>query len=381
MLGLLGVLKYLSGPASDLERIILPLGMSILCVQQVAILLALVRDETRLPDALSYARHSLFLPQLFAGPIVLPSAWTEPPQSEALWDDYLARGVGAFALGLAKAAILGEEAFRFAQPFLTEASFTSLTIVPALLFLLGMALTAYFFVSGFCDMAFGIGLMIGIKLPAHVDAPFRPGAADKIWSHWSITLHTALRDAALPRTQAGPFRWRVSVTIGLILALSLLWHGDAHTVVGVTAVVGLAGVFWGAAIRLPSALRIIVRALSVGGAAVLTLSLLTIGAVQPWLTALSGLTSGELGLRDVFVHEGQAAWQLFLLGVALVVLPFEPSAHALFDPDADPSKRRVFRWTIPAWSLSPIWISGVLALLVLGIWRAGTLRESIYFGF
>lgn len=379
LIGLLGVSKYLPALQGDIARVVVPFGLAIISVQQFSVLLTAYCQAAPLPSLLHFARQSLFFPALFAGPIIRPQTWSSPPEDPSDWDDRLARGVGAFAFGLAKVTILGEAALRFVQPLMTEAAFTPLPLLPCVLLILGAALTAYFFISGYCDMAFGTGAMVGLKLPAHVDAPFRPSATRKIWRHWSITLHDVLSDVFASSKTAGSKQH-----LGLLLlamAVSLLWHADANVIGPLVLIVAGGTVLRVAANKLPARLAAMGVYIVTAVSGILALSILTLGSAEPMVNALSGLGTGQLGLRDIFVHDSQFIWQLVLIIVMLLWLPVEISVHALFDPEAGPETRRIFGLQVPAWSLSAPWVCLVTALLVAGVLQAGTVRDTIYFGF
>ena len=50
------------------------------------------------------------------------------------------------------------------------------------------ALQLYFDFSGYSDMAIGLGLIFGIKLPLNFDSPFKATNISDFWRRWHMTM-------------------------------------------------------------------------------------------------------------------------------------------------------------------------------------------------
>ena len=48
--------------------------------------------------------------------------------------------------------------------------------------------------AGYSDIAIGLGLLFGVKLPFNFNAPFRSTSIQDFWQRWHITLMMFLRD-------------------------------------------------------------------------------------------------------------------------------------------------------------------------------------------
>ena len=59
---------------------------------------------------------------------------------------------------------------------------------------LSYAFQIYFDFSGYSDMALGLSLMFGIRLPINFDSPYRATSIIDFWRRWHISLSTFLRD-------------------------------------------------------------------------------------------------------------------------------------------------------------------------------------------
>jgi alginate O-acetyltransferase complex protein AlgI len=120
-------------------------------------------------------------------------------------------------------------------------------------------LQIYFDFSGYSDMAIGLGLMFGLRLPFNFDAPYRAVSVRDFWRRWHMTLSRFLRDylyIPLGGNRCGPTRQAVNVVLTMLLGG--LWHGANWTFVvwGGLHGVGLAvNHLWsGTGLRLPKPL-------------------------------------------------------------------------------------------------------------------------------
>ena len=87
-------------------------------------------------------------------------------------------------------------------------------------------LQIYFDFSGYCDMAWGMGRMMGLDLPVNFDSPYRGVSIQDFWGRWHITLSRFFRSCVY--IPLGGNRRGMAVTcrnIMVIFLLSGLWHG------------------------------------------------------------------------------------------------------------------------------------------------------------
>ncbi len=116
--------------------------------------------------------------------------------------------MGLFLIGLAKKAAVADTVALVcdpiyarvaagAHPSLAEAWAASGTYM----------LQIYFDFSGYSDMAIGLALMFGLRLPLNFAAPYRATSIREFWRRWHITLSRFLRDYVyipLGGNRAGP---------------------------------------------------------------------------------------------------------------------------------------------------------------------------------
>ena len=59
---------------------------------------------------------------------------------------------------------------------------------------LGFAFQIFFDFAGYSDIAIGLGLLFGVRLPFNFNAPFRSTSIQDFWQRWHITLMLFLRE-------------------------------------------------------------------------------------------------------------------------------------------------------------------------------------------
>ena len=91
--------------------------------------------------------------------------------------------------------------------------------------------------AGYSDIAIGLGLLFGVRLPFNFNAPFRSTSIQDFWQRWHITLMMFLRDYVyfplvnariLPRRFL-PLQSQAAMLITMMLCG--LWHGASWTFV------------------------------------------------------------------------------------------------------------------------------------------------------
>ncbi|NWG92767.1 MAG: MBOAT family protein [Parvularculaceae bacterium] len=245
-LGLVFWFKYLDFAGSNLaalagadwtfRNIVLPLGISFFTFQQIAYLVDCYRTrdgERRFRD---YALFVTFFPQLIAGPIV-HHRYARPQfaalASERLNADWIPYGLMIFAMGLAKKTLIADPIARAIDPlWAAAATGDPLGAAAAWTAMVGYTLQIYFDFSGYCDMAIGLGLMVGVRLPVNFNSPYRAKSIIDFWRRWHMTLSAFLRDYVyipLGGNKGGAF-FRLR-NIFLTMLIGGVWHGAAWTFV------------------------------------------------------------------------------------------------------------------------------------------------------
>lgn len=242
------------GASVALRHVLLPLGISFFTFQQISFVVDTYRGEVRDCPLVDYTLFVSFFPQLIAGPIVnhgemLPQ-FARIGQRPVRWER-IAEGLGLFILGLAKKVLLADT-FGAAVDF----GYTNIAILgrmDAVLVIVSYSLQLYFDFSGYCDMARGIGKMLGIELPVNFDSPYKAVNIVDFWKRWHITLNrffTKYVYIPLGGNRVGTGRMYLNLMI--VFLLSGLWHGAGWNYLVWGALHGILYVltrFWSRSVR------------------------------------------------------------------------------------------------------------------------------------
>jgi D-alanyl-lipoteichoic acid acyltransferase DltB (MBOAT superfamily) len=111
----------------------------------------------------------------------------------------------------------------------------------SLLAIYGYTLQIYFDFSGYTDLAIGIALILGYRLPPNFDSPYRARNISDFWKRWHMSLTTWFRDYLflpfayyLSDKMVKPRYFRIKTELliyitGIFITFLLcgLWHGAA----------------------------------------------------------------------------------------------------------------------------------------------------------
>ncbi|HYD64552.1 MBOAT family protein [Azospirillum sp.] len=229
-------LNAVLGSGLSVEALALPLGISFFTFQKIAYLIDVYTGRPAERNYLAYGTFVMFFPQLIAGPIVhhseiLPQLRRIGGPQPVLTN--LAVGLTVLTFGLFKKAVIADGMAVYANAIFTAANAgQALSLAEAWLGALAYTLQLYFDFSGYSDMAIGLGLMFGIRLPVNFWSPYKATSIIDFWRRWHITLSRFLRDylyIPLGGNRKGPARRHVNLFLTMLLGG--IWHGAGWTFV------------------------------------------------------------------------------------------------------------------------------------------------------
>lgn len=244
-LGLLGYFKYAGFFVENLEKllgreiaelnIVLPLAISFFTFQQVAYLVDVYKRRAVEPDFLNYCLFVSFFPQLISGPIVHHSEMM--PQFRDAARHWLSRKLVPVALafiviGLYKKVVLANGISPVADGVFLGAQTAIPGFWDAWIGALAYTFQIYFDFSGYTDMAVGIALLFGIRLPMNFNSPYKATSIIDFWRRWHMTLSRFIRDYIyIPLGGGRKGKSRRYVNLMLAMLIGGLWHGAGWTFV------------------------------------------------------------------------------------------------------------------------------------------------------
>ncbi|MEA3490268.1 MAG: MBOAT family O-acyltransferase, partial [Campylobacterota bacterium] len=213
------------------QSLLLPLAISFYTFQQIAFLVDLYREKITRGTFREYLFFVIFFPQLIAGPIVhyrqIITQVRDGALESARWH-YIHRGILLFSMGLFKKIVLADQFFPIANSAFGHVG--TLSSLEAWVGLFAYSFGIYFDFSAYTDMAIGLALLFGLRLPINFDSPYKAVNIIDFWRRWHITLSDFLRDyiyIPLGGNRRGEYR----EVFNLIVTMTLggIWHGAGWT--------------------------------------------------------------------------------------------------------------------------------------------------------
>ena len=241
-LGILGLFKYADfvlvsvsdflqvfGVEASLPTLswVLPVGISFYTFQSLSYTIDVYRGDMAPRKGLMHFTTALaFFPQLVAGPIlrareILPQFHSLPIPT---WDG-ARHGFLLITSGLIKKTIADLLAIPAAVLFEADGP---VSLIETWTGVLAFAGQIYGDFAGYTDMAIGLALVIGFKIPPNFNLPYFARSPVDFWRRWHISLSSWLRDYLYISLGGRNSRFR---NVMITMLLGGLWHGAAWTFV------------------------------------------------------------------------------------------------------------------------------------------------------
>ena len=222
------------GTESLVDQIILPVGISFFTFQAISYCIDIYRGKIKpVTNVLDFGFYLSFFPQLVAGPIVRADKFV-PQLYKKFFLPRRAFGMAVFWIlnGLAKKIILSDYlATNFVdRVFDTPLLFTGLENLIALF---AYSLQVYADFSGYTDIAIGVALLMGFRLPQNFNSPYKSLSPTEFWRRWHISLSSWWRDYLyIPlggnrNATVGTFFWMGFLSFVAIMLSGSVWVGIA----------------------------------------------------------------------------------------------------------------------------------------------------------
>ena len=217
------------GTSFNISNIILPVGISFFTFQSLSYTIDVYRkkmDPVR--NIIDFGFYVSFFPQLVAGPIVRASEFIPQLYREFhLTKREFSHALFLISKGLIKKIIISD----FIATNFIDRVFDAPSIYSGfenLMAVYGYGLQIYCDFSGYTDIAIGLGLILGFRLPINFNSPYKAAGIADFWKRWHISLSRWLKDylyIPLGGNRKGKFRTNINLIITMLLGG--LWHGAA----------------------------------------------------------------------------------------------------------------------------------------------------------
>ena len=216
----------------SLIRLVIPIGISFVTFQAISYLADVYRGTVVAErNLLRFAAYLFFFPKLVSGPLMRYGPFADQIREPQLSMENIAAGVRRLSIGFIKrtlianqVGVLADAVFNLSQP----------NIAPhfAWLALVAYALQIYYDFSGYTDMAIGLGMLIGIRMPENFNQPYLARSISDFWRRWHMTLTAWFREYVFYPLERRRLFWAgQQINILIVFLLTGLWHGLLPTFV------------------------------------------------------------------------------------------------------------------------------------------------------
>lgn len=215
---------------SLVDRIVLPVGISFFTFQAISYCVDVFKKTVKpIENLFDFGFYLTFFPPLVAGPIIRADKFI-PQLHRKFFLSRHAFGMAIFWIlnGLAKKIIMSDF---LATQFVDKVFETPLlfTGFENLLALFAYSLQVYADFSGYTDIATGVALLMGFRLPQNFNSPYKADRPSEFWHRWHISLSRWLRDYLyIPLggnrgAGFGTFFWTVVISAIAVMLSGSLW--------------------------------------------------------------------------------------------------------------------------------------------------------------
>ncbi len=235
-LGGLAAFKYsgfLAAPFGGLglaagNELLLPVGISFYTFSAISYVVDVYRESAKAQrNPLLAASYIAMFPKLLQGPIARYEEMEAQLANPRPSLENAANGARRFISGLAKKVLLADMLAAVANGVF-GVSPSSLGLFTAWYGLIAFALQIYFDFSGYTDMAIGLGLILGFRLPENFNFPYISRSISDFWRRWHMSLTAWFRAYLFLPLEFGRKRakhLRQQSNLLIVFLLTGLWHG------------------------------------------------------------------------------------------------------------------------------------------------------------
>ncbi|MBR4668634.1 MAG: MBOAT family protein [Butyrivibrio sp.] len=224
-------LNALTGATLTAKEILMPIGISFFTFGQISFIVDRANGQAPHYTFLDYVMYTVYFPKLIQGPIAFHKEMIDQFKDKSLRNfdtDKFARGVMSFIIGLSKKVLLADTLSKVVNYGFQYTYYLDTLTVTAVM--LAYTFQIYLDFSGYCDMANGVSLMLGFKLPTNFNSPYKAATAKELWQRWHMTLSRFfIKYVYIPLGGSRKGKVRTMINVLIVFVLSGLWHGAGWT--------------------------------------------------------------------------------------------------------------------------------------------------------
>lgn len=221
-----GLFAALKVPSLNLGPVHLPLGISFFIFHSLSYVVDVFRGTASAQrNPFNMGLYISLFPQLVAGPIVRYHDVCDQLTERTHNLDKFAEGIRRFVTGLGKKMLIAN-ALAIPTDKIFQLPHSEITAPLAWLGAICYTFQIYFDFSGYSDMAVGLGLLFGFKLPENFNHPYSAKSMREFWQRWHMSLSNWFRDYLyIPLGGNKVSSLRTCLNLLIVFFLCGLWHG------------------------------------------------------------------------------------------------------------------------------------------------------------
>ena len=235
----------ITGAALSFKQILMPIGISFFTFGQISFIIDRSKGEAPHYPVLKYLMYTVYFPKLIQGPIAFHKEMIDQFSDKSLRrynSDTMAMGIMSFIIGLSKKVLLADNLAKVVNyGFHYTYYLDTLTVIAVML---AYTFEIYLDFSGYCDMANGVSMMLGYRLPENFNSPYKAATSKQLWQRWHMTLSRFfIKYVYIPLGGSRKGKARTIINVLIVFVLSGLWHGAGWTYICWGLMQGLLVVF------------------------------------------------------------------------------------------------------------------------------------------
>ncbi len=214
-------------------NIILPVGISFYTFHTISYIVDSYRGTIRpTRNLLEFATYVSLFSQLVAGPIIRFRELQSDLESleSKRRTQFADAGWSLFAIGMVQKVCLADPIAAYIDPAFAHPALLSTS--SAWICAIGYSYQLLLDFSGYSNMAIGLGLLFGMRIPSNFDRPYQALNPSDFWRRWHMSLSRFLRDYVyVPLGGSRGSAWHTRANLLVTMLLGGLWHGASWTFV------------------------------------------------------------------------------------------------------------------------------------------------------
>lgn len=173
-------------------QILMPLGVSFLTFHQLSFLIGVYKKEYPPVLTREYLIKTIFFPNLVVGPLYqVKASVLNNKEHKGVDFDGIAYGLILLVNGLFKMVVLADSFYIYV---FNGTHIENPGLIISWLTMISYTFQIYFYLSGCCDLAVGIGKMFGLSIPYNFLSPLKSKSITEFTSRWHIGLVSILNE-------------------------------------------------------------------------------------------------------------------------------------------------------------------------------------------